>query len=333
MFRRFYSLACLTFLLGFGLQLAEAQTFRRNSDKIKPSQKITVDQSGHGNFSTIQSAIDSIPSNNKFWVVIRVKAGTYREKVKIPYDKPYIILKGEGKRKTNVVWDDHENLAQSPTFSSMADNTVVKSMSFRNSYNDPNSKNRIIAAAAAMITGDKSSFYRCGFFGLQDTLWDDQGRHYYERCTIQGAVDFIFGAGQSIFERCSISVNGNELGSLAGFITAQGRTNPNDGNGFVFKDCHVFGTGSAYLGRPWRDYARVLFYKSNFSSIVQPEGWEVTHNFDENKLTFAEYGCFGPGADTSKRVKWEKKLDVKTVEKLTDISFIDSEGWLQKQPH
>ena len=51
-----------------------------------------------------------------------------------------------------------------------------------------------------MVTGDKTRFIRCGFFGLQDTLWDDQGRHYYQRCTIQGAVDFIFGSGQSIFE-------------------------------------------------------------------------------------------------------------------------------------
>jgi len=55
----------------------------------------------------------------------------FREKVKIPYDKPYIILKGEGKRRTFVEWDDHDNTSQSPTFAAMADNIVVKSMSFR----------------------------------------------------------------------------------------------------------------------------------------------------------------------------------------------------------
>jgi len=55
----------------------------------------------------------------------------FREKVKIPYDKPYIILKGEGKRRTFVEWDDHDNTSQSPTFVAMADNIVVKSMSFR----------------------------------------------------------------------------------------------------------------------------------------------------------------------------------------------------------
>lgn len=71
----------------------------------------------------------------------------------------------------------------------------------QNSYNNPvNNKNPRVAAVAAMIYGDKSSFYRCGFFGLQDTLWDGQGRHYYHLCTIQGAVDFIFGSAQSIFQ-------------------------------------------------------------------------------------------------------------------------------------
>jgi pectin methylesterase-like acyl-CoA thioesterase len=70
----------------------------------------------------------------------------------------------------------------------------------QNTYNNPNWNNPRRTAVAAMISGDKSAFYRCGFYGLQDTLWDDQGRHYYKKCTIQGAVDYIFGAGQSIFE-------------------------------------------------------------------------------------------------------------------------------------
>lgn len=50
--------------------------------------------------------------------------------MKIPYDKPYIILKGEGKRKTQIVWGDYFSTAQSPTFTSLADNTVAKSISF-----------------------------------------------------------------------------------------------------------------------------------------------------------------------------------------------------------
>lgn len=57
-------------------------------------------------------------------------------------------------------------------------------------------------AVAAMISGDKSSFYKCAFLGFQDTLWDVQGRHYFKGCVIHGAVDFIFGNGQSIYDVC-----------------------------------------------------------------------------------------------------------------------------------
>ncbi|KAJ6290015.1 hypothetical protein OIU78_025850 [Salix suchowensis] len=295
--------------------------------KTLPNRTLLVDKSGHGNFSSIQSAIDSIPSENKNWVCIHIRAGTYREKVKIPYNKPYIILKGEGKRRTKIVWDDHFSTAQSPTFASLADNIVVRSIAFVNSYNFPHNNSPRLPAVAAMITGDRTAFYKCGFAGVQDTLWDEAGRHYFKRCTIQGAVDFIFGSGQSIYEGCSIQV------LEGGFITAQGRTNPNDANGFVFKGCNVFGNSPVYLGRPWRGYSRVLFYKSNFSNIVDPKGWNawdfVGH---ENHIAFAEYGNFGPGADTSRRVSWANKLSPQTLEELTSMSFINAENWIQKQP-
>lgn len=55
----------------------------------------------------------------------------FREKVKIDNDKPYIMLKGAGKRRTVVEWDDYLNTFESATFYSFADNTVVKSISFR----------------------------------------------------------------------------------------------------------------------------------------------------------------------------------------------------------
>ena len=44
----------------------------------------------------------------------------------------------------------------------------------------------------------------------------------------------------------------------------------------------------------------------------------------------AEYNCRGPGANTSGRVKWEPKLQVMEANRLTDISFIDDQGWVKK---
>lgn len=41
-------------------------------------QQVFVDQSGHGNFTKIQKAIDSVPVNNRHWFFINVAAGLYR---------------------------------------------------------------------------------------------------------------------------------------------------------------------------------------------------------------------------------------------------------------
>lgn len=53
---------------------------------------------------------------------------------------------------------------------------------------------------AIRISGDEAAFWGCGFFGAQDTLHDDKGRHYFKDCYIQGSIDFIFGNARSFYE-------------------------------------------------------------------------------------------------------------------------------------
>lgn len=55
-------------------------------------------------------------------------------------------------------------------------------------------------AAAFRISGDKAFFSNCGFYGAQDTLCDDAGRHYFKDCYIEGSIDFIFGNGRSMYK-------------------------------------------------------------------------------------------------------------------------------------
>ncbi|CAG7891992.1 unnamed protein product [Brassica rapa] len=137
-------------------------------DGLKKAEQVFVDQSGNGNFTTIQKAIDSVPANNRNWFFINVAAGLYKEKVKIPRDKPFIVLVGAGTSKTRVEWDDHVSI-QTPTFALSANNTVVKSLTFVNTYNLPNNgkvnKNDITPAPAAMIEGDKCAFYSNLIYG------------------------------------------------------------------------------------------------------------------------------------------------------------------------
>nr|GMD83467.1 probable pectinesterase 29 [Ipomoea batatas] len=312
-----------------------------DEDAVVSVPTIHVDHSGlTTNFKTIQSAIDSIPSNNLRWIRISIKPGVYKEKVTIPGDKQYIYLKGEGTKRQRpiVVWDESQSLLASPTFSSNADNIKVENLHFVNSYNYPPKKSGgapMKQAVAAMITGDKTAFYRCGFSGVQDTLLDAMGRHYFKHCTIEGAVDFIFGAGQSIYEECRIVVNAGSIGEgTIGYITAQGRSRAQDSNAFVFKNSEVVGNGRALLGRAWRSYARTIFYNSSLSNIVVPQGWDSWSNKDyEHQLTFAEVECYGPGSDTSKRVPWEARLSQEMVKYFTSMDFIDGDQWIRKQPY
>lgn len=55
-------------------------------------------------------------------------------------------------------------------------------------------------AVAFRISGDKAFFFGCGFYGAQDTLCDDAGRHYFRDCYIEGSIDFIFGNGRSLYK-------------------------------------------------------------------------------------------------------------------------------------
>ncbi|KAA8545261.1 hypothetical protein F0562_020045 [Nyssa sinensis] len=187
-------------------------------------------------------------------------------------------------------------------------------------------------AVAARIYGDKSAFEQCAFLGFQDTLWDAQGRHYFNSCYIEGAVDFIWGSGQSFYEDCRINVTAGLLPSWisAGYITAQGRQSPADPSGFVFSRGFVFGSGQAYLGRAYGPYSRVIFVGTSMGEVVIPQGWDAwQYTGHEGNFMYAEVKCEGPGADMSKRISWESKnLDPSVLQRFSRSSFIDQDDWL-----
>lgn len=120
-------------------------------------------------------------------------------------------------------------------------------------------------AQAVQCNGDKSSFYRCSFYGRQDTLYMyGKNRVYFEECFIEGTVDFIYGIATAVFNRCTI--NAAEGG---GYLTAPG-TDQNMQYGFLFYECNMTRStetlgnaeapkdGSYAIGRPWRAYGMLV---------------------------------------------------------------------------
>ncbi|KAF3969913.1 hypothetical protein CMV_006335 [Castanea mollissima] len=305
--------------------------------QIKNSTKtILVDKSGKGQFTTVQKAIDSIPSKNKQWTTILVNAGVYKEKVTIIKDKEFIVLKGKGRASTVIEWDDSGNSLASSTFLLYASNFMARDITFKNTYNlvlEDDVLKKITWAPAALVRGDKASFYGCGFIGIQDTLTDLHGRHYFYNCYIEGAVDFIWGSSQSLFENSEINVKSKEIGVGKAFIAAQGRQSASEASAFVFKNCKVTGTGPAYLGRAYKKYSTVVYYQSSFDNIIDPEGWNIMRQAgNEKDITFAEAQCKGPGANLSNRVKWEKTLSSGELQKFIDQKvFLNQDNWIEEQ--
>lgn len=274
-----------------------------------------------------------------------------REKVTIPKEKCYILLQGEGQSTTEIYYDASNNgtvddlhllmrggsagayasgTFESATFTVLADDFVARDIAFMNSHNGFDKRN-VSQAVAALVGGDRSAFYGCAFTGFQDTLCDYTGRHYFRDCFIKGAVDFIFGYSQSIYDGCTVVSNVPMSHSRQpGWVTAHGRIGASSPGGLVFKGGEIGGTGRQYLGRAWNEYATVVFYHVNMSGVVIPQGWDGSKNVGPDTM-FAEVGNTGPGSDMAMRVPWEKHLTYAEVKRFVDISFID-DGWLAKQP-
>ncbi|XP_048560503.1 probable pectinesterase 66 [Triticum urartu] len=315
-----------------------------SSAQAPVSRTITVDSQGGGDFWSVQSAVNLVPDGNREWVRIHVRAGSYTEKVIIPEEKGFILLEGDGSSNTDINFNDYAGAHvrsrgetsptyQSATFTVLADDFIARNIAFKNTHNAHDKINKS-QAVAALVRGDRNSFYGCAFHSFQDTLCDDLGRHYFSDCFIEGGIDFIFGYSQSIYDACTIVSNmPPSYGEKPGSVTAHGRVDASAPGGFVFKGGEVRGTGRQYLGRAWNVYATVVYYHVNMSSIIVPQGWQAWKADGEtNDVVFAEVGCTGPGSNMTERVPWEKQLSEVEVEKFVDMSYID-DGWIGEQPY
>ncbi|KAH9316336.1 hypothetical protein KI387_024963, partial [Taxus chinensis] len=298
---------------------------------------LIVDQNGCGNYSTVQSAVNAVADNNPDRTIIFITAGVYTEKVIIPQRKRNITFQGQGLLSTSIVWNDTANSSGGTFFSGsvmiFSDNFVAKDISFKNSAPIPNPGEEGAQAVALRIAGDKAAFYGCGFYGAQDTLHDDRGRHYFRLCFIQGSIDFIFGNARSLYHQCVVNSIANPVPSgstrITGAITAHARGSSLENTGFSFVGCIIRGSGNVWLGRAWRPYSRVIFSYSYMSDIISPEGWNDWNDPSRDRTVFyGQYKCGGPGANQSMRVSYSRELEDCEAASFIDISFIDGMEWL-----
>lgn len=174
-------------------------------------------------------------------------------------------------------------------------------------YQTRSNKAGVGQAVSVHCEADRSVFRNCRIHGFQDTVFNGnaRSRQIFYGCYIDGTVDFIFGPATVWFEDCHIH-------SISkGYLTAASTPAENP-YGYVFRHCRVTAdeqAGGVYLGRPWRNYASVIFMECELPEVIHAEGW---HNWSDPKreLTarYAEYHNTGAGARPSQRVAWSRQL-------------------------
>ena len=295
---------------------------------------IVVSPDGHGDYMTVQEAIDACPDYSHAEITdILIRKGVYHEEVNIPHSKFRLHIVGEDAENTVITYgkyaeqlwpgrDFKVGTSGSATIYIHASYITFENLTFENSAGE----GKAVGQAVAVFTdGDFLFFKGCRFLGNQDTLYTygrygkNGGikRNYFLDCYIEGTTDFIFGPSIAYFENCLIHSKKNSYVTAASTLEGQKY-------GYVFKNCKLTaapGIDKCYLGRPWGAYAKTVFIDCELGPHIVSDGWhdwEKPGKPDTKKNSYyAEYGSTGPGA-RGPRVKWAHTLKPR---QLADYTF------------
>ncbi|KAJ7119772.1 pectin methylesterase [Mycena epipterygia] len=300
---------------------------KRVSRTTPPAGAVVVRGSGtlSGEFSTIQAAVNSLDDSST--QVIFIYPGTYKEQVYITRTGKLTIY-GSTTDSTSYTSNSVTITAAdsaaaagsddpSGTLRVHKDNFALYNVNVKNTFGVGSQ------ALALSAYGTNQGYYGCGFYGYQDTLLAETGNQFYGVCYIEGAVDFIWGQhARAWFQRSVIA------STAAGSITADGPSDSSDDSIFVINQSSIIVssaatsslTGQVYLGRPWTEYARVVYTSCSLGAHINPAGWSIWSTATPNTadVLFAEYASSGAGASGT-RASFSEKLTSNTGYMAADI--------------
>ncbi len=324
----------ITLLLG-GAVLCSTQALASQWDAIVSPSPET------GHFGSVKQALDAAPADGKPWRIL-VTDGNWQERLVI--DKP-VTLVGESEDKTIIEANTPAGqldstgkklgTSRTSTIEIKANGVTLENLTVRNSFDFPANqalpddspqKLKDTQAVALLVADnvDEARFRHVRLEGYQDTFYSKTGsRSYFTDCTISGHVDFIFGSGTAVFERCDIIARArDDIAPPLGYITAPS-TNVNAPYGLIFIDSKLLKepgvpAKSFALGRPWHpttqfDDGRYADPQAiGLSTFINSEiddhiyGWDKMSGKDKageriwfhpEDSRFYEYSSRGPGAN------------------------------------
>ncbi|KAH6693462.1 pectin lyase fold/virulence factor [Plectosphaerella plurivora] len=309
----------------------------KNSRTRPPPDALIVDAEGTqpGSFSTFGEAVANLHNGTEEQTIF-ILPGTYTEQVYVPPHSGPIVFQGYtcnthsyADNQVTITYNLSRtvpgitNNDQTSTIRLWSANVKMYNLNIANTFGQAATSGQALAMSAQ---NTNQGFYGCQFTGYQDTIYANEGRQVYAHSYINGAVDFIFGLRSAAwFESCDIETIG------PGYITANGREAEENKSIYVFNNAHVSGTSgpaSTVLGRPWRQFSRVVFQDSWLGDVVKPAGWSAWDTVQPvTNVVYREYQNTGPGS-SGPRISWAGQLEAPVA--LEDVlgKGYEDEWWV-----
>ncbi|KAJ7050793.1 carbohydrate esterase family 8 protein [Mycena amicta] len=333
-----YAALFVALLLSSSGANASALIEKRASRTTPPAGAVVVRATGatSGQFTTIQAAVNSLDDAST--QVIFIFPGTYHEKVSIARTGKLTIFGSTTdttsytSNSVTITFSDSAAAEGSDdpsgTLRVHKDNFALYNVNVRNTFGVGSQ------ALALSAYGTNQGYYGCAFFGYQDTLLTEIGNQYYGVCYIEGAVDFIWGQHARTFIQRSVIAS-----VAAGSITADGPSASSDASLFVINRSSLIVstsatsslTGQVFLGRPWTQFARVVYTATSMAAHINAAGWSIWSTATPNTadVLFAEWDSTGTGA-AGTRASFSEKLSSNTGFMAADVLGSNWTTWVDQ---
>lgn len=332
----------------FGLLLVQHNASAQPGTVSVPQHTIMVAADGSGNYKTIQGALSSLSDSSATPRVIRIKKGTYAEKLYI--EKQNVIFEGEDREKTIIIasiardeWRcGHTDDWGVATLNIGANDITLKNLTITNNYGFDFTERTIWCASDTSINKQKKlrrdghqmalrtmnmatrlKAVNCRFRSYGgDTVspWEVyNGMWYFKDCIMEGGVDFYCPRGWAWAENCEFIAHS---GPAAIWHDGSG----NKDSKTVLLNCKFSGFDGFMLGRYHRE---AQFYLVNCLFAKNMKDTPIYRVSTSNTINWGEriyyYNCHRIGGNDFSWYSNNLPADVKAAD--ITVNWVFKNRW------